>query len=398
MLELALRGNHRYWIWVTTLIVLTGSALAMFILQYTEGLTVTAMSRVVPWGFYIAQLTFLVGVAASAVVVVLPYYLHDVREFGKLTIFGEFLAIPAVIVAMLFVFVDVGQPQRILNIFLYPSPRSPMFWDSVALAGYLVLNLVIGWNALQAERVGGEPPRWLKPLVYLAIPWAISIHTVTAFLYCGLAARPFWLTAVLTPRFLASAFAAGPALLILLSLVMRRLTGFDPGDRALTKLAKIMAYAMVANVFLLVLELFTAFYSGSPEHIAPWVFLYWSVDGSVAPVVPFMWLSAVLAVASIVLIVRRRTYTEPVGLIPLAVMIIVSIWIDKGAGMMTGGLNPSPLGRLTHYFPSWVEIVMGVGLYALGALILTVLYKIAVTVKQETASFPPDSPRPERSH
>ena len=383
MLELALRGNRSYWLWILFLILLMGGALAMFILQNTRGLGVTAMGRGMPWGFYIAQLTFLVGVAASAVVVVLPYYLHDVREFGRLTIFGEFLAIPAVIVAMLFVFVDVGQPQRILNIFLYPSPRSTMFWDSVALAGYLVLNLVIGWNALQAERLEKAPPRWLKPLIYLAIPWAVSIHTVTAFLYCGLAARPFWLTAVLTPRFLASAFAAGPALLILLSLAMRRLSGFDAGDRALTKLAKIMAYAMVANVFLLVLELFTAFYSGSPEHIAPWVFLYCSVDGSIAPVVPFMWLSAALAVASLILIVRRRTFANARSLVAVAVMIIVSIWIDKGAGMMTGGLNPSVLGRFTHYFPSWVEIVMGIGLYALGALILTVLFKIAITVKRE---------------
>jgi molybdopterin-containing oxidoreductase family membrane subunit len=340
------------------------------------------MGRIVPWGFYIAQLTFLVGVAASAVVVVLPYYLHDVREFGRLTIFGEFLAIPAVIVAMLFVFVDVGQPARILNIFLYPSPRSPMFWDSVALGGYLLLNLVIGWKTLQAERLDAPPPPWLKPLILLAIPWAISIHTVTAFLYCGLGARPFWLTAVLTPRFLASAFAAGPALLILLSLTIRRVSGFDPGDRALMKLAKIMAYAMVANVFLAALELFTAAYSGSPEHIAPWRFLYWSVDGSIAPVVPFMWLSLVLAAASLVLIVRPRTWTNPANLVPLAVMIVVSIWIDKGAGMMTGGLNPSPLGRFTHYFPSWVEITMGVGLYAFGALILTVLFKIAITVKQ----------------
>jgi molybdopterin-containing oxidoreductase family membrane subunit len=382
MLELAIRGSRRYWLWVLALALLTSGAFAMFLLQINQGLTVTAMGRIVPWGFYIAQLTFLVGVAASAVVVVLPYYLHDVREFGRLTIFGEFLAIPAVIVAMLFVFVDVGQPARILNIFLYPSPRSPMFWDSVALGGYLLLNLVIGWKTLQAERLDAPPPPWLKPLILLAIPWAISIHTVTAFLYCGLGARPFWLTAVLTPRFLASAFAAGPALLILLSLTIRRVSGFDPGDRALMKLAKIMAYAMVANVFLAALELFTAAYSGSPEHIAPWRFLYWSVDGSIAPVVPFMWLSLVLAAASLVLIVRPRTWTNPANLVPLAVMIVVSIWIDKGAGMMTGGLNPSPLGRFTHYFPSWVEITMGVGLYAFGALILTVLFKIAITVKQ----------------
>jgi molybdopterin-containing oxidoreductase family membrane subunit len=381
MLELALHGNRRYWLWLSFLTVLIGAAGFMFILQLNHGLTITAMARDMPWGFYIAQLTFLVGVAASAVVVVLPYYLHDVKEFGRLVIFGEFLAIPAVILAMLFVLVDMGQPARVINLFLHPSPRSPMFWDSVALMGYLVLNLVIGWKTLQIERYGLEPPRWLRPLVTLAIPWAISIHTVTAFLYCGLVARPFWLSAVLTPRFLASAFAAGPALLILLSLLLRRLTGYDPGDRALLKLAKIMGYAMLINVFLIALEVFTSFYSGSPEHITPWVFLFWWHDGVVAPVVPFMWLSVGLAVVSVVLILKRRTYENVERLIPLAVMIVVSIWLDKGAGMMTGGLNPSPLGGTTFYFPSAVEITMGIGLYALGAFILTVLYKIAVSVK-----------------
>jgi molybdopterin-containing oxidoreductase family membrane subunit len=385
MFEIALRGGVRYWSWLALLMVLTAAAFAMFVLQNTVGLTVTAMGRIMPWGFYIAQLTFLVGVAASAVVVVLPYYLHDVREFGRLTIFGEFLAIPAVIVAGLFVFVDIGQPARFANIFLHPSPRSPMFWDAAALLGYLVLNLVIGWKTLHAERLEEPPPSWLKPLIYLAIPWAISIHTVTAFLYCGLAARPFWLTAVLTPRFLASAFAAGPALLILLSLVMRRLRSFDPGDRALAKLARIMTYAMAINLFLFALELFTSFYSGTPEHVAPWIFLFWSVDGVVAPVVPWMWLSVALGVVSLVLLLRRRTYTDHKVLAAAAVMIFVSIWIDKGAGMMMGGLNPSPLGRYTHYVPSLVELVMGIGLYALGALILTVLYNIAATVKRDAS-------------
>jgi molybdopterin-containing oxidoreductase family membrane subunit len=381
MLELALHGGRRYWLWIATLTIPTGAAAAMFALQLNHGLTITAMARDMPWGFYIAQLTFLVGVAASAVVVVLPYHLHDVREFGRLTIFGEFLAIPAVILAMLFVLVDMGQPARVVNLFLHPSPRSPMFWDSVALMGYLLLNLVIGWKTLQIERYGIDPPRWLRPLVLLAIPWAISIHTVTAFLYCGLVARPFWLSAVLTPRFLASAFAAGPALLILLSLLLRRLTGYDPGDRALFKLAKIMGYAMLANVFLIALEVFTSFYSGSPEHITPWIFLFWSFDGTVSPVVPFMWISVALAISAVVLILRRQTYERVGRLAPLAVMIVFSIWLDKGAGMMTGGLNPSPLGGTTLYFPSWVEITMGVGLYALGALILTALYKIAVAVK-----------------
>jgi molybdopterin-containing oxidoreductase family membrane subunit len=357
----------------------------MFVLQYTQGLGVTAMGRDIPWGFYIAQLTFLVGVAASAVVVVLPYYLHDVREFGRLTVFGELLAIPAVILAMLFVVVDIGQPARMLNLILHPSPRSPMFWDLVALVGYLVLNLVIAWTALEAERHDDVPPRWIRPLIYLAIPWAVSIHTVTAFLYSGLVARPYWLTAVLAPRFLASAFAAGPALLIVLCLVVRRVAAFDPGDVALTKLGRIMAYAMTANLFLAALEVFTAFYSGSHEHITPWVYLFWRVDGAMAPVVPFMWLSLLAGVASVALLLRPGAYVRPMRLVPAAVLVFISIWIDKGAGMMTGGLNPTPLGTFVPYVPSWVEITMGIGLYAFGALILTVLYKVAVTVRQNTA-------------
>ena len=386
MLELALRGSSRYWIWVFTLALLACGALVMFVLQLQHGLGITAMSRAVPWGFYIAQLTFLVGVAASAVVVVLPYYLHDVHEFARLTIIGEFLAIPSVILAMLFVAVDLGQPARLLNIVLHPSPRSPMFWDFVALFGYLVVNLIIGWTTLIGERHGRPTPPWIRPLVYLSIPWAISIHTVTAFLYSGLVARPFWLTAVLAPRFLASAFASGPALLILLCLLLRRLSTFDAGDIAIRKLATIMTYAMLLNVFLLGLELFTALYSGSPEHLAPWRVLFWTVDGTVGSVVPFMWLSVVLAVVSVVLLLQRPTHRSTGRLATVAGMVFLSIWIDKGAGMMTGGLNPSPLGHLTHYFPSLVEIVMGIGLYALGALILTVLLKITITVRDRSSS------------
>ena len=116
------------------------------------------MSRDVSWGLYIGQFTFLVGVAASAVMLVIPYYLHDFKKFGKLVILGEFLAISAVIMCVLFIFVDMGQPMRITNVILHPTPNSVMFWDSVVLIGYLGLNLVIGWTTLGAERKGVKPP------------------------------------------------------------------------------------------------------------------------------------------------------------------------------------------------------------------------------------------------
>ena len=195
---------------------LWGLVLRLSSLSGTGVLRSPGLSRDVSWGIYIAQFTFLVGVAASAVMVVLPYYLHDVKAFGKITILGEFLAIAAVTMCLLFIVVDLGKPMRILNVFSIPTPNSVLFWDMIVLNGYLLLNLLIGWNVLEAERKGTHYPKWVKPLIYLSIPWAVSIHTVTAFLYAGLPARHYWLTAIMAARFLASAFCSGPALLILL--------------------------------------------------------------------------------------------------------------------------------------------------------------------------------------
>ena len=129
------------------------------------------------------------------------------------------------------------------------------FGIQLSLGGYLLLNVVISRVILDAERKSIAPPKWIKPIIILSIPWAISIHTVTAFLYSGLAARPFWMTAVLAPRFLASAFSSGPALLIIMCFILKRITKFDPGKEAVQKLAIIITYAMAANIFFILMEI-----------------------------------------------------------------------------------------------------------------------------------------------
>ncbi|MDX9819364.1 MAG: NrfD/PsrC family molybdoenzyme membrane anchor subunit, partial [Desulfococcus multivorans] len=245
MLELAIKGSKRYYGLLAVLAGIAGLGGLFWLWQLDFGLGITGMSRDVSWGFYIAQFTFLVGVAAGGVMVVLPYYLHDYKAFGRITILGEFLAIAAIVMCLLFITVDLGQPMRMLNVIFYPTPNSMLFWDMIVLNGYLFLNIVIGWNVLEAERNNTKYPKWVKMLVYVSIPWAISIHTVTAYLYCGLPGRGFWLTAILAPRFLSSAFAAGPALLILLCLVIRRFTNFDPGREQIQTLAKIVTYALI---------------------------------------------------------------------------------------------------------------------------------------------------------
>ncbi|HUB32568.1 MAG TPA: NrfD/PsrC family molybdoenzyme membrane anchor subunit [Bryobacteraceae bacterium] len=380
MIEKAIPRTRAYTLWLAGLAAVILAGVACYLRQLSQGLAITGLSRDVTWGLYIAQFTFLVGVAASAVMVVLPYYLHHTKAFARITILGEFLAISAVTMCMLFIFVDMGQPTRVLNVMLYPTPHSIMFWDMVSLGGYLLLNATIALVTLRAEREETAPPRWIKPVIILSIPWAVSIHTVTAFLYSGLPGRPLWLTAILAPRFLASAFASGPALLILLCLVIARLTSKPVPREAVDKLGVIVTYATAVSVFFVLMEFFTAFYSGIPDHTESLRYMFFGLEGH-APLVPWMWLSMLLGAGSLVLLLVPRWRRNDTLLAAACAMVFFSLWIDKGIGLIVAAFVPSPLGAVTEYAPTLPEAAISLGIWALGALILTFLYKIALSVR-----------------
>jgi len=382
MLEKALTGSNRYWGWIAVLLAFMAAGALSYVQQYNYGLGLTGMSRDVSWGVYIAQFTFLVGVAASGVMVVLPYYLHNYKTFAKITILGEFLAVAAVSMCLLFILADLGQPMRALNVLLHPTPNSILFWDMIVLNVYLFLNIFVGWVVLTAEKKEVAPPKWIKPFIYISIPWAVSIHTVTAFLYAGLPGRHFWLTAILAPRFLASAFAGGPALLILLCLIIKRVTKFDAGQEAIQKLVTIVAYAALINVFFVLLEFFTAYYSNIPGHMHTLDYLFFGLHGQ-GQLVPWMRISTIFGIISIIMLLVPATRKREDTLAIACVLLFISLWIDKGIGLVIGGFVPNPLEEITAYYPSFQEIMITLGIWATGFFILTVLYKIALTVKEE---------------
>ncbi|GLI32873.1 sulfate reduction electron transfer complex DsrMKJOP subunit DsrP [Desulforhabdus amnigena] len=384
MLERALTGSQRYYRWLMFLLVFVGMGFAAYLYQLHNGLSVTGMSRDVSWGFYIAQFTFFVGVAASAVMVVLPYYLHNVKVFGRITILGEFLAVASVTICLLFIIVDLGKPMRLLNVLLYPTPNSILFWDMIVLNGYLFLNIVIGWNVLEAERKGVHYPDWVKPLIYTSIPWAVSIHTVTAFLYAGLPGRHYWLTAIMAARFLASAFASGPALLILLAMIVKKYSKFDAGKEAIDKLSQIVTYAMLISIFFVALEFFTAFYSNIPSHKHSLEYLFVGLEGH-KNLVPFMWMFVILAIVAIVLLLNPKTRTNEKTLRIACISVFASMWLEKGLGLVVAGFIPNPFDQVREYAPTIPELTIAFGVWATGILVLTILYKIAVSVKEEVA-------------
>ncbi len=385
MLDRALYGSKRYWSWLIFLLVLMGIGFICYLYQFREGLRITGMSRDVSWGFYIAQFTYLVGVAASGVMVVLPYYLHNYKAFGRITILGEFLAIAAVTMCLLFIFVDLGYPKRIFNVVMYPRPNSILFWDMIVLNGYLLLNILVGWNVLAAERKGVNYAKWVKVLAYVSIPWAFSIHTVTAFLYAGLPGRHFWLTAIMAARFLASAFCSGPALLILLCLIVKKVSRFDPGKEQIRTLGSIVAYAMILNVFFFLLEVFTAFYSNIPGHKHSFIYLFSGIEGH-GRLVPWMWAMVVLTIVALLLLIIPTTRRKQDTLAVACGAVIGATWIDKGLGLVVGGFIPNPFDKVFEYWPTVPEFLITLGVWATGFFILTILYKVAVSIKEEVAA------------
>ncbi len=279
MLELAFKGGKSYWGWILALLAVIGGGFGLYLGQLNFGLGITGMSRDVSWGFYIAKFTFLVGVAAGGVMVVLPYYLHDYKAFGKITILGEFLAIASIVMCLLFIVVDLGQPMRLFNVPLYPTPNSVLFWDMIVLNGYLFLNLVIGWNVLEAERNSIHYQMWLKPLIYLSIPWAVSIHTVTAYLYCGLPGRAF-----LADRHFGAPLSGfglcgrtGPVDSAVPVYPQGNQFRSGPGTDSIS--GQDCGLCHLLNVFFFLCEVFVAFYSNIPEHMDHFKYLFVGLHG-----------------------------------------------------------------------------------------------------------------------
>ncbi len=372
-------GDWRYHAWMTVLTVIALVGLYSYCQQLVHGLITTGMTDQVSWGLYIANFTYLVGLAAAAAMLVIPVYVYRNLHLHDVVIFGELLAVAVIIMCLLFVTVDLGRPDRFLNLLRrFNFPISMLTWDVIALNGYLLLNLHICGYLLYCAYCGRTPSKaFYVPFVFVAIVWAVSIHTVTAFLYVGLGGRPFWNSAIIAPRFLASAFAAGPAFIILTLQVVRNFTAHHVSDEALLTLRRIVQVAMIINIFLLGCEVFTEFYTDS-AHVASSQYLYLGLHGRHA-LVPWIWTAIGMNLIAAILLVLPASR----GLGPLnvaCVLAIVGIWIEKGMGLIVPAFIPTPLGEIVEYQPTLREVLVCLGIWAFGLLLYTIFVRISVPV------------------
>ncbi len=384
-LRWTLTGNTIYQVYMGLLFICMTIGFYAYTVQFNQGLSVTGMNNIVSWGLYISNFTFLVGVAAAAVMLILPAYIFRDKDFHKVVIIGEGVAAGALVMCLAFIIVDLGGPLNawhlmpVIGVFNWPS--SILTWDVIVLNGYLLLNLGVPLYILFCHYNNREADeRKYRPFVILSIFWAFAIHLTTAFLYEGLPARPFWNNPLLGPRFLASAFAAGPALIAIVLTIIHKWTVFKIETGIINKLRIIIVVAAIINLIMLFSEVFKEFYFPT-HHSLSAEYLFFGLDGHNA-LVPRIWFAISINIIGTLMLALSPRRNAPRVIIPASVLLFTGIWIEKGIGLIVPGLIPSPMGEVTDYIPTWVELWVTAGIFALGIFVVTMLVKSALIIEE----------------
>ncbi len=382
-LSYIIKGDKKYYLWLCFLALFILPWLYGNYMQLKYGMIVTGLTDQVSWGLYLANFVFLVGVAAGAVTIVFPAYVYKYEPLHKVAVLGEMLAIAAVVMCILFVLLHMGRPDRLWHMIpiigIYNFPHSMLTWDVLVLVGYLLLNLVGGFYYLY-KKYTGEPLNnsFYLPLIFVSIAWAFSIHTVTAFLINTMPARPMWHHGMMPIRFIATAFAAGPALIIIVFLTIRQNTALWIEDKAIDLLSTIVVGCLSIALFLTMSEVVTELYHPT-EHSAGVQYLMFGKHG-LSNLVPWFWTSLIALVVGWVLLmipsVRKNYKVLPF----ICAALFLGIWVEKGMGLLIPGSIPTPIGEFTQYSPTLIEIGNCLGNWAIGFIVLTVLLKGAIGI------------------
>jgi molybdopterin-containing oxidoreductase family membrane subunit len=388
------KGSPAFYAWIAFLCLLILGLLYGTYLHAADGLGYTGLTNQVHDGLYLANFVFLVGIAAGAVTIVFPAYVYHHKALHAVAVLGEMLAISAVLMCMLFIVSHMGRPDRLWHMLpiigIYNIPHSMLAWDTLVLLGYLFLNFVGGFYYLY-RKYTGQPlnNKFYLPLIYVSIVWALSIHTVTAFLLNTMPSRPMWHHSMMPIRFISTAFAAGPSMIILIFLIVRSRTKLWIENAAIDQLATIITYCLGLALFLTLSEVVTELYANT-EHALGLNYLMFGLHGF-TDLVPWFWGSLIASIAAFVILLTPYWRSNYRLLALACILAFCGIWVEKGMGLLVPGFIPTPIGEFTQYLPTTLEIFVTLGNWAVGLLVLTVLLKGAIGIQLGDIVYTPST-------
>lgn len=382
----ALRRTTEAWLALLGILVFWG--LAAWIYQLTQGLIATGMRDVVSWGLYIFTFAFFVGLSAGGLIVASGAEVFGVRSLKPLSRLGVMTAAACVLVAAMTIIPDLGNPQRVWELFRYPNWSSPLIWDVLIILVYFVFAVT---DLAVMTRGGTEPSlraRGLRALAYVGLPAAVLLHSITAWIFGLQISRPWWNTSLMAPLFVTSAILSGTALVTLVALAAQRFDRFELQPQTRNALCGLMAVAVAVDLFLVGSDYITILWGNVPRERAAldvilpggsWQWLFW-LEWVVGGLVPF------------VLLVVPRYRRRPLLVAAASLLVMVGVYAFRIELVVGGMLRPllhlapgNAIGSYTVgvasfqfdgiYHPTWVEYGIVTGLFAFLALLISLGYR-----------------------
>ena len=374
------KGGKGLTIGIGVCAVLAVIGVALWVVQLTGGMVQTAMRNLDSWGLYITMFMFFVGLSAGGLIISSVPKAFGIKGFGGISKVAVMSSIAATVAAIGFVVVDLGQPLRVWELFAYSNLGSPLMWDIIVLATYLVLSCAYLWAQVQAER-GKVSATALRVISVVALVCAILVHSVTAWIFGLQQSHEMWHTALLAPWFVSSALVCGTGLVLLVAIGLRRAGYLALEQAQLARLAKLLGAFLVVDLYFFGCDLLTeAFPAAGGLAVVDML-----VSG---PLAPFFWGEVVLSVAAAVVCFVPSLRTSP--LLALAGVAAVLAILCKRVQLLVGGfqvpniewpavMTPSTItnwqGNLEQayagmvYWPAPIEWGVALGVVALAVLI-----------------------------
>jgi molybdopterin-containing oxidoreductase family membrane subunit len=392
------RGSRALTWWIAALVVLIVLGFGVWVYQLIQGLQITNMRDNVIWGLYIISFMFFVGLSAGGLIIASAGRLFHVERFAPIVRLAIVEATVTIATAALLIIPDLGHVQHFYNLFIHAHWLSPMIWDLTVILIYLVLSLLYmwlymrrdlaargSWLALGAKDTGqagrDRDHHLTYILAWIALPAAVLVHSITAWIFGLQISRGFWYSAIMPPLFITSALVSGLSLVIIIAFIVRRIGRVSFGDDLASFLGGVLCVFLAVEAFLVLSEVLAGYYPGIPTDA-----VHQLLSGRYAPgfavevlvglVIPFV----LLAVAAW----RRR----PQIVVLASVLALIGIFMHRANLIVIGlGKDPIPLppgtplgtpqangssfAATSVYFPSWSEFLIVIGILALSALLFT---------------------------
>ncbi len=386
--------TRRFWFVTAILLFFVLAGIVAWIYQLKTGLSVTGLNVPVYWGVYITNFVFFIGISHAGTLISAILRLTNAEWRRSITRAAEVITVMVIVFGAGSIILDLGRPDRALNVILHANLRSPLLWDVMSITVYLISSAfylylplipdiailrdglgkrrffyrILALGCRGTERQHAILERMISVMAILVVPIAISVHTVVSYVF-AMTVQPMWHSAIFGPYFVVGAIFSGIAALIIAMAIIRWAYGLEGYLKEVhfDNLGKLLLVMSLLWFYFTFGEFLTTFYGGAPEHMI----IFWSkVTGRYA-LLTWTMVTCCFVVPMITLTSKRMRTIR--GTVIASAAIVVGMWIERYTIVVPSLSRPRLALAEGFYLPSFTEIVLTLAAFA-GFILLYLLF------------------------